>query len=813
MAYIGNSPANVGNYQVVDSFGSFNGSTTTFALAAGGASITPAKSAQLLVNINGVMQQPDDSGSSGFRVVGSNIVFSSAPANGDESWAVYQGQNVDVGTPSDDTVGLAQLTASGTASNTTFLRGDNAWAVVDTNLVADTSPQLGGNLDLNSKNITGTGGIPAANLTGNIASARLTSVPAGNLTGSVAAARLTVATTQAESDNSTKLATTAYVTSKITTLIGGAPSTLNDLNELAEAINDDDNYNSTLTTALGTKLPKAGGTMTGNIVMGSNLVDGVDISARDSVLTSTTTTANAAMPKSGGAFTGNITTNGLIDTRDVAADGVLATNALPKAGGTLTGALNITAGSGSNYLNITNSTASDSSGNRYNKLLFKGKQSGNEVTSLAHIVADHDGSADDQKGNLHLKTNDGNDGDSPTTRMTIKSTGNVGIGTTSPVSLLNVALPNSTTAPIITFERGDAAVRGEIKYDDTNAVRGFEIGTTTSHDFSLKTAGNKILSITYGGNVGIGTTSPDTALNVAGYIRGEAGSTPKLQLKRTGNAAGNGYIECLGSDDSVDYKIAFAQAAGKMQFSTATANALTIDGSGNVGIGISAPLDILHLNDPNDDCVLNLDTATANKNSLIKFSDPDAQGRAFLQYAHSNDSFRINIAGAERVYVHSNGVTSIPAGVALGIAANANTASNVLDDYEIGTWIPTITCSSSGSYTLDTGANLAAYTKTGRVVHIQGGISVASANSPSGTIRMSLPFTAFTSAKDTDYSLGSCTLDGAGGTIDNGIYIFAFGTAYVQFPMVSDSGNFSYLTNGHVDAAWALKFSFSYIAV
>jgi len=43
------------------------------------------------------------------------------------------------------------------------------------------------------------------------------------------------------------------------------------------------------------------------------------------------------MPKAGGAFTGNITTNGLIDTRDVAADGVLATNALPKAGGTMTG--------------------------------------------------------------------------------------------------------------------------------------------------------------------------------------------------------------------------------------------------------------------------------------------------------------------------------------------------------------------------------------------------------------------------------------------------------------------------------------------
>ena len=50
-------------------------------------------------------------------------------------------------------------------------------------------------------------------------------------------------------------------------------------------------------------LPLAGGTMTGNLVMGTNLVDGIDISARDAVLTSTTTTANAALPKTGGIIT------------------------------------------------------------------------------------------------------------------------------------------------------------------------------------------------------------------------------------------------------------------------------------------------------------------------------------------------------------------------------------------------------------------------------------------------------------------------------------------------------------------------------
>ena len=110
MAYIGNSPANVGNYQIVDTIASsFNASSTSFALASGGITITPAKSGQLLVAINGVLQQPDDTGTNGFKVSGSNVVFSSPPASGDTFWAVYQGQNVDIGTPSDDVIDTAHI--------------------------------------------------------------------------------------------------------------------------------------------------------------------------------------------------------------------------------------------------------------------------------------------------------------------------------------------------------------------------------------------------------------------------------------------------------------------------------------------------------------------------------------------------------------------------------------------------------------------------------------------------------------------------------------------------------------------------------
>ena len=53
---------------------------------------------------------------------------------------------------SSGTVPTARL-GSGTASSSTFLRGDSTFQTVNTDLVSDTSPQLGGNLDSNGNNI------------------------------------------------------------------------------------------------------------------------------------------------------------------------------------------------------------------------------------------------------------------------------------------------------------------------------------------------------------------------------------------------------------------------------------------------------------------------------------------------------------------------------------------------------------------------------------------------------------------------------------------------------------------------------------
>ena len=120
------------------------------------------------------------------------------------------------------------------------------------------------------------------------------------------------ATTQSASDNTTKVATTAYVTTAIANLSDSAPAALNTLNEIAAALGDDANYASTTTAAIAAKLPLAGGTMTGAIAMGTAKITGLgDPTANQDAGTKTyIDTADALkLNLSGGTLTGDLILN------------------------------------------------------------------------------------------------------------------------------------------------------------------------------------------------------------------------------------------------------------------------------------------------------------------------------------------------------------------------------------------------------------------------------------------------------------------------------------------------------------------------
>ena len=127
--YLGEQPA-VGTFDLITLSQSFDGSRTAFTMSK---SVGTAN--QLMIVLNGVTQHWGEA----FTVSGTTLTFTSAPASGSAVKILDFGRHVlDVGTISggsvttaklaDDAVTIAKLAATGTASSSTFLRGDNAWA-------------------------------------------------------------------------------------------------------------------------------------------------------------------------------------------------------------------------------------------------------------------------------------------------------------------------------------------------------------------------------------------------------------------------------------------------------------------------------------------------------------------------------------------------------------------------------------------------------------------------------------------------------------------------------------------------------------
>jgi len=123
MAYIGREPQ-IGNFQVCDAISVVNGQAA-YTMQVSSVNVSPETANHMLVSLNGVLQAPGSS----YTVSGSTITFASNLVTGDViDFIQILGSVLDLGVPSDSTVSLAKLTATGTKDATTFLRGDNTFA-------------------------------------------------------------------------------------------------------------------------------------------------------------------------------------------------------------------------------------------------------------------------------------------------------------------------------------------------------------------------------------------------------------------------------------------------------------------------------------------------------------------------------------------------------------------------------------------------------------------------------------------------------------------------------------------------------------
>jgi hypothetical protein len=171
------------------------------------------------------------------------------------------------------------------------------------------------------------------------------------------------------------------------------------------------------------------------------------------------------------------------------------------------------------------------------------------------------------------------------------SNGNVGIGTTSPASKLQIGSVGSTGYSVSNgLAFGDGTRAGALNVD----ANGTTLYSSTNLIFSPGTT--EAVRITSAGNVGIGTTSPYEKLEVSGAISA-TGAVAGLSAQghSTTLAVSSGTSFLYAVDWGAEFKPLSIQGKTiSLETGTGSTSArITIDNSGNVGIGTTSPLNKL----------------------------------------------------------------------------------------------------------------------------------------------------------------------------------------------------------------------------
>jgi len=386
-------------------------------------------------------------------------------------------------------------------------------------------------------------------------------------------------TTASTGTNTTAPATTAFVQQEISALVDSSPDALNTLNELAAALGDDANFSTTVNNSIATKLPLAGGTMTGALTVTADANPALEISRGsanttnvnlkyNTTLTGQLSAANAEFQISAAGsstpmefFTngsermriqsngeveisgigntsgarlniGSDANNAFVRSYDTAAGIIIGTtnahpvkfmsNSSERMRINATGGLSInddvenglnlnrtTTTTGASYIKFTNS-----GGNYY----IGADSSAGDRMAIGGQAYGFTMTAESGRPLVFATSN--------TSRMTIDSSGNVGIGTDNPSSILHLeGNTNSySTSPLLYFgstSTQNAAVRdwaigpADSNYGDFHIFQGASTGASAIGSTQI------VFTINSSGNVGIGDRNPNSRLTVANTAAGD----------------------------------------------------------------------------------------------------------------------------------------------------------------------------------------------------------------------------------------------------------------------------------------------------
>ncbi len=297
-------------------------------------------------------------------------------------------------------------------------------------------------------------------------------------------------------------------------------------------------------------------------------------------------------------------------------------------------------------------------------------------------------------------TSTGIDDNATSTAITIDSSENVGIGTTSPEVLTHLKSSDNTI-----FEIESTTATAYMKMVDSNTTGAGYIGYVTN-DMTFWANNAERMRIDSSGNVGIGITNPAADLVVAGSSSGEYDALILRNSSGVDTSSTSITFEVSagthGTEGATAAKISGLRegggTTGALLFHTTASGVsgerMRIDSSGNVGIGTSSPARILHVEKDGLADLLLRDTSSYSVGTgpAVIFQGNDSGGTTTqfgAIYGVSNGSnsgeltFETRNSGssAERMRIDSSGNVGIGTtspSYKLTIGGNSDSANNVL---------------------------------------------------------------------------------------------------------------------------------------
>jgi hypothetical protein len=261
------------------------------------------------------------------------------------------------------------------------------------------------------------------------------------------------------------------------------------------------------------------------------------------------------------------------------------------------------------------------------KIVFSQDRSTSEDIPMGELGVGQGDAASSVNGYMYFSTKGSN---TMGERMRITSSGNVGIGTTSPREKLDVDGNVVTTWGNdrfigLQFQNGGDYRNGLLLHGDNRSTGILSKAGSGSNPYIWFGGGigttSEWMRITSAGNVGIGTTSPSEKLHIVGSTAVQiiqsttAGLNSTLKFTTTARTWGIGANMALSNSNLEIYDY------------TASANRLTIDSSGNVGIGTTSPGYKLEVN------------GGSVGNNIARFTTGGGSGGTRGLYVYSNDSY------------------------------------------------------------------------------------------------------------------------------------------------------------------------------